>query len=564
MLARRVLSLPRLLTSRPSFCVSSLSESSTSLLRSPLQLSTASLQPFSSVSSYPSFRTPKTQSSFGSLMASSSSKRSISASLPPGYRLTMDGVNANVREFEYAVRGALVIRAAELGNILARGGEAAAALPFKEIIYCNIGNPQAVGQASLTFPKQLLSLLTYPELAELCPDAFPEDVRSRAKAYLSKIPGGLGAYSNSQGVEPVLNEVAKFIEKRDGYPASPRNIFLTNGASPSVQYMIQMLLRDSSDGIMIPIPQYPLYSATIALCGGAQIHYLLDEEKGWGLSIEELERSFEEAVSKGIKPRALAVINPGNPTGQVLEKENMAEIVEFAHRRGLVLLADEVYQENVYSETKKFHSFKKVLCESPSPIKDEVELVSFHSVSKGFLGECGKRGGYMEIINMHPDIAATVYKMASVNLCPNLVGQLTVGAMVNPPTEGDVSYPLYAKERDAILGSLKQRALLLAKALNTLEGVTCNDSEGAMYAFPQIRLPAKACEEAKKKGVAPDFLYCKEVLENTGICMVPGSGFGQKDGTYHFRTTFLPQPEQIARVVELMTAFHKDFMARYK
>jgi hypothetical protein len=88
--------------------------------------------------------------------------------------------------------------------------------------------------------------------------------------------------------------------------------------------------------------------------------------------------------------------------------------------------------------------------------------------------------------------------------------------MVNPPKEGEPSYEVYARERDAILGSLKDRALRLAKALNTLDGVTCNDSEGAMYAFPQIRLPVKACQQAKEQGVTPDFLYCKEV--RTGSC----------------------------------------------
>lgn len=111
--------------------------------------------------------------------------------------------------------------------------------------------------------------------------------------------------------------------------------------------------------------------------------------------------------------------------------------------------------------------------------------------------------------------------------------------------------------------SLGRRAIKLVEGLNALPGMTCNPSEGAMYAFPQVHLSAKAIAAAVERGVEPDFLYCEELLDATGICTVPGSGFGQEEGTYHFRTTFLPQEETMEKMINLIGAFQVDFNAKY-
>ncbi len=157
-----------------------------------------------------------------------------------------------------------------------------------------------------------------------------------------------------------------------------------------------------------------------------------------------------------------------------------------------------------------------------------------------------------------------MYKTASVNLCPNVDGQVMVDLMVNPPREGDESYEQYTSERDAILSSLKRRAVALVAKLNTLEGVSCQLAEGAMYAFPRITIPEKAVKEAQSLGIAPDMLYVLQLLEQTGVCVVPGSGFGQKDGTYHFRTTFLPPEDKMDAVCERIEKFHNAFLNKYK
>lgn len=179
---------------------------------------------------------------------------------------------------------------------------------------------------------------------------------------------------------------------------------------------------------MVSIPQYPLYSATLAEYGMVKIDYYLDEENCWSLSTKELERAYNSAKEK-CNPKAIVIINPGNPTGQVLKRENIEEIIKFAYKYKLVLLADEVYQANVYDKDSKFHSFKKVLIEMGPPYS-EMELASFMSASKGFLGECGIRGGYMEIINMCPKVQAMLTKSITASLCSTTAGQVAISALV--------------------------------------------------------------------------------------------------------------------------------------
>jgi aspartate/methionine/tyrosine aminotransferase len=164
-----------------------------------------------------------------------------------------------------------------------------------------------------------------------------------------------------QGVPLIRKRVAEFIENRDGFPADPEDIFLTAGASIGVQSILMTTIENENSGIMIPIPQYPLYTASIDMYGGKAVPYYLDESREWGLAHDELKRSINEANKAGVDVKALCVINPGNPTGQCLSEESMREIVEFCKEEKIALLADEVYQANVYASGRPFVSFKKVL-----------------------------------------------------------------------------------------------------------------------------------------------------------------------------------------------------------
>ncbi len=471
--------------------------------------------------------------------------------------LTLNDLNPHVLRTEYAVRGPIVERAQQLE---AEG---------RRIIYCNIGNPQALRQRPSTYLRQLLSLVELPGLMD-DPGAarhFPPDVIARARAVLAQQPPGTGAYTQSCGLPFVRRQVAEFIGARDGVPADAGHVILTDGASRAIEMVLLALISGPHTGIMIPVPQYPLYSAAIALYGGRQVDYAVDEATSWQLSAEALEHAIHDAREGGIRVAAVVVINPGNPTGAVLTHDNIAMIIAFARRHGLAILADEVYQENVYAEGRRFVSFAKVMHDLG---ETGVSLFSFHSVSKGFLGECGHRGGYVECRNVPEDVVAELAKLQSVYLCANVPGQLAVSVMVAPPRPGDASHASFMAERQAILDGLKAKAAILERGINGIEGMSLVRPEGAMYGFVRFELPddpdvdttRMTAEEQRRYEASRDSAYCLTLLEETGICVVPGSGFGQQPGTFHFRTTFLPPAEEIEALVERLKAFHERYLRR--
>ncbi len=470
-------------------------------------------------------------------------------------------VNQNILEMEYAVRGPIPQRAATLK---AEG---------KQIIPCNIGNPQALGQAPISFYRQVMSLLEEPSkiqrerqlkaLFEESPvsdlkeeDFISDDILDLSEALLQQMGTGMGAYTESKGWHFIRQAVARFIDRRDqiaantnGVPSDPENIFLTTGASEGVKSVIDLLIAAPNDGIMIPIPQYPLYSAAIRKAGGVQVNYYPDEARGWALGRQALEDAFQTAESEGVRVKGIVAINPGNPTGAILDAQSIDRMIEFASEHGLVILADEVYQENVYAG--EFVSFAKVLGSRTVP------LFSLHSISKGFYGECGHRGGYLEVRNP-PRVAGTqlnfvdlLTKQASVNLCANTAGQVLTYLMVSPPEEGSQPYPQFIQERTAILTDLYEKANMIRTAFTQMDGMVSYGEIGAMYLFPQLtKLPAGTT----------DFDYCMALLEETGLCVVNGSGFGQQAGTQHLRIAFLPSKELLAEVLPKWIDFHNAYV----
>ena len=457
--------------------------------------------------------------------------------------------NPNVIEMEYAVRGPIPQRAAQLKK------------QGRTIIPCNIGNPQALGQRPLSFYRQVMSLLEDPsrlpaERRRLAAgeEAYSAYVIDRAERVLARLETGLGAYTESAGPACVREAVARFIDRRDaggaGFVASdPDSVFITDGASEAVKRVLEILISGPQDGIMIPIPQYPLYSAVIRRCGGAQVDYYPDEDAGWTLSRAELERSLDQARGSGITVKAVVVINPGNPTGAVLPESSVRQVIDFAEQHGLMVIADEVYQENTYGA--EFASFAKVLG------KRDVALCSLHSVSKGYSGECGRRGGYLEVRNpprlrgSSSSFSDLLVKQASVGLCSNTAGQVMVGLMVTPPEPGSEPHAEFVRERDAILADLEFKALRIKRAFAEMDGVDCPGEVGAMYLFPRLGpLPAGKT----------DFDYCMFLLEETGLCTVNGSGFGQAPGSHHLRIAFLPSKELLESVLPQWIEVHQRFV----
>jgi alanine transaminase len=479
------------------------------------------------------------------------------SSSSPRKALNIKNINPHLLKAQYAVRGELAQRSEVYRQQLAANGDK---LPFDTVISANIGNPQQLDQKPITFFRQVLSILEYPALLEK-EGLFPEDVRERARALLKEV-GSVGAYSQSQGCLGLRRSVAKFLEARDGHPADPRDIFLTAGASSGVNTILNTICSHPATGVLIPIPQYPLYTATLALINATPVPYFLDEATAWSTDAKEMRSEISKAKAAGIDLKCLVIINPGNPTGATLTESVIEEVIALAAEERLVIIADEVYQTNVYSG--EFHSLKKVLrnMQKASPgVYDEVELVSFHSVSKGMVGECGHRGAYFELVGFDPEVQAQIYKLVSIGICPPVIGQCLVEMMVNPPAPGSPSYELYQQEYNSIFEGLKLRSRALHEAFARMEGVECQDPLGAMYLFPTITIPTAAAKKAQEEGRPADEYYCVRLLEATGICVAPGSGFGQREGEWHFRTTFLaPGVDWVARLEK----FHKDFMNEFR
>lgn len=483
---------------------------------------------------------------------------------PPAQALKLKHLNQNVINAQYAVRGELAVKAEEHRQTLL-SPNSNSNLPFNQVISANIGNPQQLGQKPITFFRQVLSILEYPDIlkTEYASKIYPQDVIERAERLLKEI-GSVGAYSHSQGVLAIRKSIAKFIEERDGYPANPNNLFCTVGASAGVSTILTTLCTGPSTGILIPVPQYPLYTATLSLLNATPIPYYLNEQDSWSTDIAHLREETHLAKAKGINVKCIVVINPGNPTGASLKEEDIRAVIDLAKEENLVVMADEVYQTNVFAPNK-FFSFKKVLSQAmeqnPGQGYDHVPLVSLHSTSKGMVGECGHRGGYFELVNFPPEIVAQIYKLVSISLCPPVIGQALVELMVDPPKPGSPSYPLYTEEYNAIFKTLQSRAQALYEAFQKMEGVSCASPQGSMYLFPTLSLPEKLVAEAEKEGKKPDEWYCLKLLDATGVCVVPGSGFGQKEGEWHFRTTFLAGGEDW---LERIVGFHKELFDEFR
>ncbi|KAK6459923.1 alanine transaminase [Scheffersomyces coipomensis] len=481
----------------------------------------------------------------------------------PADPLTIKDINQQTVQANYAVRGKIPIIADELRDLITKN-PVSHGLPFNKIINANIGNPQQLDQKPLTWYRQVLSILQYPSIINQV--NFPQDVKDRAIKLLNNI-GSIGAYSHSQGAPLIRESISNFITKRDnGHLSDPHNIFLTSGASAAVSYLLQILSSDQNSGFLIPIPQYPLYTATIALNNSIPVGYYLDEANNWTTNPKEIRNLLTSSENSHIKFKALVIINPGNPTGSILSKQDIVELIDIAAEYGIVLIADEVYQENVFEG--QFISVKQVLSELLITNHDQyknVQLASLHSTSKGVSGECGQRGGYMELVGFQNEVKDILFKLASINLCSVVTGQALMELMINPPREGDESYPLYQAETTAIHKDLKERSNVLYKAFVQMEDITCNKPMGAMYLFPRLNFSEVDYHllhsRAKQSKLSIDDIYCIELLENTGICCIPGNGFGQVPDTYHLRTTFLPPGHEW---INSWTQFHEKFIKKYK
>ncbi|XP_039876947.1 alanine aminotransferase 1-like isoform X1 [Simochromis diagramma] len=493
----------------------------------------------------------------------------------------------NMKQLEY---GALARRANQIKDELRQGVRR----PYKEVIDVFQGDLHRAGMKPLTFIRQVLAACVYPPLINS--SNLPFDVRQRAQEELGRCVGGsVGSYSAVSGIPEIIHSISEFIKRRDGgIPSHPENIYISPGSQWSISNILNVLVnREASPrtGVLIPVPCHNKTVLSITQLGAVAVPYYLSEEQGWALQVEELQRALESA--KGVcNPVSLYVINPGNPAGYVQSQKSVQEVIRFAWEKRLFLLVDEVekllsssmqayfknqmhlykgtygclhvalqlYQDCVYGENCEFVSYKRTLSEMGPPFSGTVELASFHSVSKGFSGECGLRAGYVELVNLDAAVMKYIHTLFSKDTCAPVLGQIALDLMTDPPKPGDPSYLLYKQEIEQIRTVLVHNVKKVHEVVNSLPGFSCPPIEGGLFAFPRLHLTPKAIQKAKELGLQPDTFYCTRLLEEGGVFTGPGWEYGQKEGTYHISFCIAVPQDVMEELLRRLSSFHMTFM----
>ncbi|KAM3927662.1 alanine aminotransferase 2-like [Leptodactylus fuscus] len=474
--------------------------------------------------------------------------------------LTIESMNPRVRAAKVPIVGSLFTRAGEIQREIQEGIHKS----FTKITPCFFGDMQLMGHKPCTYLRQVAALCTHPELLESA--LFPEDAKTRARAILKTLDNGsVGSYNPKYIAQTLPQKIATYIQKRDnGIPSHPRNIIVCSGTSQSILSVLWLVVSDAEElrtGILLSVPYYPLYMDTVALSGAVMVPYYLDEEHGWAINVDGIRKSLP-AARRRCNPKVICVINPGNPTGHVLSRKNITELIQLAAEEKLLILADEVYQDNVFGDGATFHSFKKVLYEMGPEYSERVQLVSLNSISKGITGECGARTGYIEFVNIDPEVFEALYILKSFSV-PSVIGALMLDVILDPPQPGDPSYETFMMEKKTLLYNLAEKARITKEILNQAPGIYCNPIQGALYAFPRVQIPDRAVRLAQERGQKPDDFYCHLLLEDTGIVLCTGNSFGQAVGTYHFRITLLHPIDELRSILQKITQFHTRFMTEY-
>uniref|UniRef100_A0A3B5M8Z2 alanine transaminase n=1 Tax=Xiphophorus couchianus TaxID=32473 RepID=A0A3B5M8Z2_9TELE len=439
----------------------------------------------------------------------------------------------NIKQMEYFV---LFRRTNQIKEELRQGVRKS----YREVIDVSWGDPHRAGVKPLSFVRQVLAACLYPQLMD--GDKLMVDVKQRAQRLLETCAGGsVGSYSDTAGIPQIIQSVSEYILRRDGgVPCHPENIYITPGSqwALTVTNILKVLVNSEASprtGVLIPVPCHSTTIVSLTALGAVAVPYYLSEERGWALEVEMLQQALDSA--KGVcNPVALYIINPGNPI-----------MFKAGNRRSFFFY--------------EFVSYKRALAEIGAPLSDTVELASFHTASKGLMGECGLRAGYVELVNLDPAVMKYIDNLFS-NSCP-VLGQVALDVMVNPPQPGDPSYPLYLKETQHIRASLAENVRRVEEVINSFPSFSCQSLEGGAFAFPRVFLPPKAIEKAKEAGLQPDTFYCMRLLEEAGLLFSPGTEYGQMEGTYHIRFCIMTPTDTMEEILKRLSTFHKQFMREF-
>jgi len=335
-------------------------------------------------------------------------------------------------------------------------------------------------------------------------------------------------YSDSKGVYYARKAVMQYCQEKNFPDVDIDDIFLGNGVSELIVMSMQALLNNG-DEMLIPAPDYPLWTAAVSLSGGTPIHYLCDEDNGWEPSIEDIESKITP------KTRGMVIINPNNPTGAVYSKGTLLKIIEVARKHNLIIFADEIYDKIIYDEAKHI---------AIASLAEDILIISFNGLSKSYR-VAGFRAGWMVISGAKDnakDYIEGMELLASMRLCANVPGQHAI----------QTSLGGYQSINDLVApgGRLYEQMDYSWKMLNQLEGVSCVRPKGALYLF------AKLDPEIYK--IDNDEKFVLQLLQHEKILLVQGTAFNWPD-TNHMRLVFLSRREDMEQMIEKMDRFLKHY-----
>ena len=335
---------------------------------------------------------------------------------------------------------------------------------------------------------------------------------------------GHNGYGPSTGIAPAREAVAAELTDR-GFPVSADRVLITAGTSEAIDLVLSSLV-DADSEVLVPMPTYPLYTALVAKIDAHARYYRVDPARGWLPDLDHLESLVTHAT------RALVVIDPNNPTGATYPISTRRALLDFADRHGLVILADEVYGDLGYDGP----------IDPIGKLDPDAAIISFSSLSKAYLAP-GWRTGWMGV-GRSPRLdgaLAAIRKMSDARLCSNVPMQYAVAEALL----GDRSH------QPVFRAALRTRALLTARRLSAMPGMTCGLPTAGFYAMPKVELPPGRTDQD----------YVLGLLRATGVLCVYGSGFGMPAEGGFFRVVFLASPEDLDEIYDLMAEFTAQYLA---
>ncbi len=355
----------------------------------------------------------------------------------------------------------------------------------------------------------------------------PEEIQ---QDMIRNLPTSAG-YSDSKGIFGARKAVMHETQKQGIKGVTLDDIYLGNGASELIVMATNGLLNNG-DELLLPAPDYPLWTAAVSLSGGTPVHYVCDEANGWMPDIEDI-RSKITKNTKGI-----VVINPNNPTGALYSDELLMQIVELARKHGLIIFADEVYDKVLYDGVKH----------TPlASLSEDVLTLTFNSLSKSYRS-CGYRAGWLVVSgDKKPaaDYIEGLNMLSNMRLCANVPGQWAIQTALGG----------YQSINDLVGegGRLRKQRDLAYELITAIPGVTCVKPQAALYMFPRL--------DPKVYPIKDDQQFFLELLQETKVMLVQGTGFNWKT-TDHFRIVFLPHEDDLREAISRIAKFLENYRSR--